>query len=284
MRGSRTLFRVNNYDLGATLDSGQAFRWEKCGDGWEGVIGNHWVFLRQAENGIEAWTPHQVSGWTWLRRYLQIDVDLESILASFPEDVHLQAAVRACYGLRLLRQDVWECLISFICSASKQIVQIRQVIAKLCERYGRPVEVPAWHGGAFAFPSPERLSQCSETELRKCGMGFRAPYVRDVAVAVASGNFSLTRLSRLSLDDAKNELQQLPGVGPKIADCVLLFSGSQPTAFPIDTWMRRVLSKAYFGGRRVSDSVLNDFARAYFGPWAGYAQQYLFHYARVGSK
>lgn len=281
MDGSRALFRVWDYDLASTLNSGQAFRWVPYNDGWEGVVGNHWVWLQQTSTGIEARTARPVQCWDWLRDYLQIDVDVRSILQSFPKDQPMRAAVRACRGLRLLRQDTWECLASFICSSNKQIVQIRQIIAMLCERYGQPVDVPSGHPPAFAFPTPATLAQCTENELRECRMGFRAPHVRNAAIEVASGRLRLDSLAELPLDSARQALVRLRGVGLKIADCVLLFSGIHPQAFPLDTWIRRALSKLYFPGRRVTDKQLREFAASHFGPWAGYAQQYLFHYTRV---
>jgi len=281
MDGSRALFQVRNYDLASTLNSGQAFRWIPYGDGWEGVVGNHWVWLRQTSTGIEARTASPVRCWDWLADYLQIDVDFRSILRSFPKDPPMQAAVRACRGLRLLRQNTWECLASFICSSSKQIVQIRQIIAMLCERYGQSVDVPSGHPPAFAFPKPATLARCTENELRECRMGFRAPHLRDAAIEVATGRLRLETLAELPLDSARQALVRLRGVGLKIADCVLLFSGIHPQAFPIDTWIRRALSKLYFPDRRVTDKQLREFAASHFGPWAGYAQQYLFHYTRV---
>lgn len=278
----RAVFAVENYDLPATLASGQAFRWRSGPGGWTGVVDGRWVRLRAAAGRIEAETAAPVPDWQWLRHYLQLEVNLPQVLAVFPrDDPALQAAVRACAGLRLLRQEPWECLASFICSSSKQIVQIQQIIALLSRRFGQPLPVPAGEEPAWSFPGYARLAQVSESDLRGCKLGFRAPYLRGTAQKLAAGEVELGRLSRLSLDGARAQLLQLPGVGVKIADCVLLFACGFPEAFPVDVWIRKALRRHYFPRRSVSPARLRQFIRAHFGPQAGYAQQYLFHYMRV---
>src|SRR5258705_7913210 len=172
MSGSQILIPVRDYDLAATLSSGQAFRWQKHGDGWEGVVGACWTRLQKTEEGLLAQTTGPGTEWSWLRHYLQTDVDLEAIIQTFPTDEAMRASVGACRGLRLLRQDPWECLASFILSSTKQIVQIKQIVALLCERLAPQ---PSSSNDVFAFPTPQRLAACSEAELRACKMGFRAP-------------------------------------------------------------------------------------------------------------
>src|SRR6185436_5387141 len=135
----------------------------------------------------------------------------------FPDDPPMRDAVAACRGLRLLRQEPWECLASFICSSTKQIVQIRQIVARLCERFGEPVRVPPGEAPAFAFPGAERIAAATEAELRSCLMGFRAPYLKATAQAVVSGAVPLERLGTMPVDDARSMLMELPGVGRKIA-------------------------------------------------------------------
>jgi len=278
----RAVFAVENYDLAATLASGQAFRWRCREGGWTGVVGGRWVRLRPAAGRIAAETAAPVADWQWLRHYLQLHVNLPEVLAVFPrDDPALQAAVRACAGLRLLRQEPWECLASFICSSTKQIVQIEQIIALLCQRFGQPLPVPAGEEPAHSFPGYAQLAEVSESDLRGCRLGFRAPYLRGTAQKLAGGEVDLGRLSELSLDEARGELLKLPGVGMKIADCVLLFAYGFAEAFPVDVWIRKALRRHYFPRRRVSPARLRRFIGAHFGPHAGYAQQYLFHYMRV---
>jgi N-glycosylase/DNA lyase len=277
---SRT-FIVRDYDLGATLNSGQAFRWSFRDQTWVGIIGQHWVRLRADPFSISAETAEPVSDWTWLTGYLDLELDLTTILLSFPDDEPMRAAVSACRGLRLLRQDPWECLASFILSSTKQIVQIRQIISLLAERFGEPVSTPAPFAPAYSFPTASRLARASEAELRACKMGFRAPYLLAVARAIADGSFDPIRWRHLPLDAARHALMKLPGVGRKISDCVLLFAGGFSSAFPIDVWVAKALRQLYFPGRTISLPKLQAFAESYFGPNAGYAQQYLFHYMRL---
>jgi len=220
--------------------------------------------------------------WSWLTDFLQTSVSLHEVLATFPtNDQHLRMAVTTCRGLRLLRQDPWECLASFILSSTKQIVQIRQIVRTLCERYGKPVASPT--GPAFAFPTAERIASLTEMDLRTCKMGFRAKYLLFAARRVATGELALESIRHLPLPAAREQLMKLAGVGEKIADCVLLFAYGFPAAFPVDVWVARALSQFYFRGRRKQPEQLRHFAARHFGPNAGYAQQYLFHHIRTKS-
>jgi len=282
MKFSETVFPVRNYDLAATLSSGQAFRWREVNGAWEGVVGGHWVRLTQKNEGISAEAAERLGDWNWLRHYLQIDVDFEAVLRSFPQDdEHLQKAVESCSGLRLLRQEPWECLGSFILSSTKQIVQIQQIVALVCERFGEPLKVPENHPQVFSFPTAQRVANCAENELRECKMGFRAPNLLKTAKMIASGEVDLQSLYKMSLDEARSELVRLPGVGGKIADCVLLFAYGFPKAFPIDVWILKALRQLYFPKRKPTAKRLVHFSQTHFGPNAGYAQQYLFHYMRT---
>jgi N-glycosylase/DNA lyase len=313
---------VRDYDLAATLDSGQTFRWQPRGDSWIGVIGRRRVRLTPKHNGIRAETAGPAANWKWLRDYLQTEVNLNAVLKTFPDDAPMRDAVAACRGLRVLRQDPWECLASFILSSTKQIVQIRQIVALLCERFGEPItrsaatppmnpvaaEVSPLHliPGNFradsrrllrfddsgldknhlshSFPTAERLAAATEADLRACKMGFRAPHLLAAARQIAGGQFDLERLRHLPQAEAREELMKLRGVGGKIADCVLLFAYGFDGAFPVDVWVERALRELYFPHRRVSAKRLQHFAATHFGPHAGYAQQYLFHYIRTKLK
>ena len=293
---SRT-FPVHDYDLAATLNSGQTFRWQLREGWWEGVIGLRWVRLRAetvlrtsrkaAENEtsvIIAETAEPVNDWRWLADYLQVGLNLADILGTFPDDQPMRLAVAACRGLRLVRQDPWECLASFILSSTKQIVQIQQIVARLCEKFGEQVIVPQNHQPVYCFPLPGGIAAAGESELRACKMGFRAPNLRTAAQMIAGGTVDLGRLSAMPVGDARDALIRLPGVGRKIADCVLLFAYGYQDAFPVDVWVMKALRRLYFPRRQVSLKRLQKFAATHFGPYAGYAQQYLFHYARVHAK
>jgi N-glycosylase/DNA lyase len=281
MSGSQTFFEVRDYDLAATLASGQAFRWRQRESQWEGVVQGRWVRLRQTAAGISAQTARPVADWDWLKKYLQTDLDIESVIETFPKDEAMRASVAACRGLRLLRQDPWECLASFILSSTKQIVQIQQIVRSLCQCFGTPVVVPAGHPPEFAFPGAAQLAAATDAGLRACKMGFRAPYLLASARMVAAGEIDLPALQTQDCQTARTALVQLPGVGDKIANCVLLFAYGFQEAFPVDVWVRKALLQLYFPRRRPSPQRLLNFTRTYFGPNSGYAQQYLFHYIRT---
>lgn len=295
------LLPVRDYDLAATLDSGQVFRWQPMGNAWQGVVGRQVVRLTQTPAGIQAETSAPVADWDWLRHFLQSEIDFAAVLKAFPDDEPMRRAVAACRGLRLLRQDPWECLASFILSSTKQIVQIRQIVRRLCERFGEPLPMPwseclptgarEWADGntpgrraalqGFSFPTPRRIAALSEADLRACQMGFRAPSLLAAARQIAAGGLELETLRRLDYAAARAELMKLRGVGGKIADCVLLFAYGFDGAFPVDVWIERALQELYFPRRRTNGRRLREFAAAHFGPRAGYAQQYLFHYMRT---
>ena len=301
---SSILLRVRDYDLAATLDSGQVFRWQPergrpacvnqkpklAGEppallsSWTGVVGKHHVRLTQTGNGIHAETAAPVENWDWLRKFLQIETDLAAVLKTFPDDEPMRAAVAACRGLRVLRQEPWECLASFILSSTKQIVQIRQIISLLCERFGEPIEVGRVHSvravglhtkrrarsdapyRGIRIPPAERIAAATETELRACKMGFRAPHLLAAARQIADGTLDLEKIRRLPLPEARAELMKLRGVGGKIADCVLLFAYGFDSAFPVDVWVERALRQLYFPRRRVSEKKTAPFRRHAFRP------------------
>ena len=297
MAATEILLRVRDYDLAATLDSGQVFRWQPVDNSWHGVVGRHPLQLTQKGNVIHAAALAPVKSWQFLRHFLQTETDLAAILRTFPDDEPMRRAVAACPGLRLLRQDPWECLASFILSSTKQIVQIRQIVALLCERFGELLTRPSatlspstgerdGAGGArrFSFPSPDKLAACNEADLRACKMGFRAPSLLNAARQIAGGSIDLEQIRTLDCAAARAELMTLRGVGGKIADCVLLFAYGFDSAFPVDVWIERALQELYFPRRRASAKRLRHFAATHFGPHAGYAQQYLFHYMRTKLK
>jgi N-glycosylase/DNA lyase len=280
------LIPARDYDLAATLDNGQCFRWRPVDGAWEGVALRHWVRLRAVPNGIEASFLDDTGEAAdapprWLTDYLQTHVDFHDATRTFPDDAPMRAALAACHGLRLLRQEPWEALVSFICSATKQVVHIRQIIEHLCTRHGSPVPAPERCGPQFAFPTPRQIAPCTEAQMLACRMGFRAPRVLAAARAVVEGRLDLARIGTLTLDGAREELMRLNGVGPKIADCALLFGWGFAQAFPVDVWILRALRELYFPRRRPTPARLRHFIATHFGPHAGWAQQCLFHYMRV---
>jgi N-glycosylase/DNA lyase len=210
-------------------------------------------------------------------RYFGLDLPLRDIFASFPGDPWLERAREFAPGLRVLRQDPWETLCNFICSALKQIVQIAQINAGLRRMLGEPVEPPQLH----QFPTASRLALASEAQLRECRLGFRARHLFVAARQIAQGEVSLEKIGTLPTAEAREELRRIQGVGTKVANCVLLFAYGRLEAFPIDVWVERVLRQLYFkGSKRVKLERMANFSRDHFGPNGGYAQQFLFHWIR----
>ena len=282
---SGILLPAKDYDLAATLDSGQVFRWRQENGSWLGVVGKKQVRLTQRSEGILAETDAPAEGalvenWGWLKEFLQSDVELEKILRTFPDDEPMNHAVAACRGLRVLRQDPWECLASFILSSTKQIVQIRQIVVHLCKCFGEQI-ADGEDDLSYAFPPVEKIAGATEKELRNCKMGFRAPNLLGAARDITEGKLDLNAVRYLPYAEARMELMRLRGVGGKIADCVLLFAYGFDSAFPVDVWVERALQTLYFPKRRANEKKLRRFAATHFGPHAGYAQQYLFHYMRT---
>jgi N-glycosylase/DNA lyase len=218
-----------------------------------------------------------------IRHYFALDHPLSEICASFPRDPVMNAAREFCRGLRIIRQPKWECLATFICSSMKQVAHIRQISRALRQRFGEKKEICDHE--VFSFPPADRLAGTTEHELRKCGLGYRAGNLLATAKRVALREINLDSWSALSDCELREQLCHLPGVGAKVANCVMLFGYERIKAFPIDVWIERVLRENYFPRKRkVSSASLAEFAANYFGTHGGYAQQYLFHHARMTRK
>jgi N-glycosylase/DNA lyase len=269
-------------DLAATLQSGQAFRWRADGDAWSGFLGADLVALRQVDDGVEVRCLDRARSTILGRvaRYLRMDDDLPAIYRRLRRDPHLAWSIEQHPGLRLLRQEPWECLIAFICSTQSNIPRISRIQEALADAMGTAATLDGVTRSAF--PTPEALAGAGEERLRGLGLGYRAAFVARAAEVVATGRLRLDALAEASYQDARAALMSVHGVGEKVADCVLLFSMDRMESFPIDRWVRRAVEERYFGGRTMPLPVLASWARETFGPVAGYAQQYLFYGRRLG--
>jgi len=289
---------VPNFDLKKTLNCGQVFHWQEIGGGYFGTIGSVPVRLEQTDNILLIGAPSKLDGLkpsssepgdkrkyitSVVCNYLALDHPLGDICRSFPKDAALSAAKKFCRGLRIIRQPRWECLATFICSSMKQVAHIRQISLALRRRFGIEREIEGHR--VHTFPSAARLAQTSENELLECALGYRAKNLLATARRVASGEADLEDWSKLPDEELRARLCELPGVGAKVANCVMLFAYERLRAFPIDVWIERVLRQQYFPRKRkVTAQQLREFCDRYFGQHGGYAQQYLFHHARMSRR
>jgi N-glycosylase/DNA lyase len=283
---------ASDFDLAMTLDSGQVFHWEKAGNGFVGTIGNCPVYIEQDGNVLRAKVASASSrsrldrgqdAHATIASYFALDHPLAEICASFPDDPVMNAARQFCRGLRIIRQPKWECLVTFICSSMKQVAHIRQISLALRRRFGHQRSVG--DHAVYTFPLAERIARASENDLRKCALGYRAKNLLMTARLVSSGKADLEAWSALSDADLREKLCALPGVGGKVANCVMLFAYERLRAFPIDVWIERVLKEQYFPRKKnVTKVRLREFSETYFGEHGGYAQQYLFHHTRIASR
>jgi N-glycosylase/DNA lyase len=276
-----------DFDLAMTLDSGQVFHWEKVGDGFVGTIGELPLYVEKKADVLKVrcgGTPelprHRRALLGIVAHYFALDHPLAEIRASFPDDPVMAAARQFCRGLRIIRQPKWECLATFICSSMKQVVHIRLISLALRRRFGEGRKIG--DRLVYMFPLARRIARASEGDLRKCALGYRARNLLATARLVSSGAANLDAWSALADTDLREKLCSLPGVGPKIANCVMLFAYERLRAFPIDVWIERVLKQQYFPRKKkVTEWQLREFSETYFGEHSGYAQQYLFHHARM---
>jgi N-glycosylase/DNA lyase len=277
-----------DFDLAMTLDSGQVFHWQKVGRRFVGMIGNLPVFVEQRGNVLCAEVASASRGYSGkcardahatIAHYFALDHPLEEICASFPDDPVMNAARLFCRGLRIIRQPKWECLATFICSSMKQVAHIRQISLALRQRFGDRRKVS--NHVVYTFPPVQRIARATESDLRECALGYRAKNLLATARLVSSGNANMEAWSALSDAVLREKLCALPGVGAKIANCVMLFAYERVRAFPIDVWIERVLKRQYFPRKKITEPRLREFSETYFGEHGGYAQQYLFHHARM---
>jgi N-glycosylase/DNA lyase len=281
------------FSLEHTLNCGQLFRWEKLGDWWYGVIANRIVKIRQIGDRLMFQSFPEAVNQSFIQNYLRLDDDLPLILSKISRDKHVKTAIQLFCGLRLIRQEPWECLISYICATYKSIPAIKKMIHNISQRFGKKISFDGID--FYTFPKTSDLAQTSPIDLRSCGLGFRAERVLETTKILNRGDFSLETLKSLDYGNAKQELLSLPGVGPKVADCVLLFSLEKLEAFPVDVWIKRAVTNLYASHfdssfvNRVSSkgsitqkeyAIINSFGRDYFGRYAGYAQEYIFHLLR----
>lgn len=255
---------IKNFNLKQTLDCGQAFRWKCDASGvWSGIAGDRFIRIYESGNDIVIENCSKKDFEEFWIDYFDLKRDYESIINEFGSNETLKAAAEFSSGIRILNQDSWEALCSFIISQNNNIPRIKGIIDRLCENFGRKTE---W---GYTFPSAKELSELTVEDLAVIRCGFRAKYILDAAKRVSNEEIDLNLLRKADYNDALAQLLKIKGVGPKVADCALLYGCGHIEAFPKDVWIKRALNE-FFGGE-IPECALK---------YAGIAQQYIFYYVR----
>lgn len=258
------------------LESAQCFRWTELDGRFGCVLNGNPVWLTQTPEGIDAEGVFDVAV---LRHYLDLNRDYREIAREYDDIPLAKRAIEMFPGMRVLNQPPWETLITFILSANNNVKRIRSLVDALCRRFGKSFRCDG--GVLWSFPAPEQLADTSETELRGMRMGYRAPFLIETARRIEAG-FPLTELKNMSYNDALAALTTLPGVGDKVANCVLLFGCEHNSAFPVDVWVDKLL-RSWFGVECKGRAAMTKEARRRLGMNGGILQQFLFHAARTGA-
>lgn len=277
-----TVDGVNDFTLSQILECGQCFHFDKLDEEvYEVVAFGRAVKMEQTDKVLRIYGSSMEDYEGIWKLYLDMDNDYGLIKQSvIKADGALKTAVDEKSGIHILNQDFFETLISFIVSQNKSIPQIKQCVKNISHRFGD--EVIGYNGEAFyVFPDVQRLHDATEEELRECKVGFRAPYIKNATEAVYSGAVTKEKLDELDIAQARELLMTIKGVGEKVANCVLLFGLGRREAFPVDVWMKRIMEQMYFDGKDTKKQDIEVFAVNKFGDLGGYAQQYLFDYART---
>ena len=265
-------------DIDNSINSGQVFLWEKNGPDWYGINGQD--ILKINKNAVIK--SIQNSKTDFFRK----NDNMQEIIKSISKDKTVKEAIKQYEGLRIFKQDPFQCMISFIISSNSNIQKIKNSLEKITRKFGVKVEIQ--NKEFFLFPKPEKLANASIEEIKKCGVGYRAPFIKQAAEMIFSKKIDLEYLEKLDYKEAKKNICLIPGVGNKVADCILLFSLNKLEAFPLDTWMIKILEKYYSNEFKIETKtitqkqyeILHEKIVNYFGPYCGYAQQFLFKMER----
>ncbi len=255
---------IKNFNIAQTLDCGQAFRWSKDdNDIWQGIAFGQFLKLKQTDDCITFFNTDEMTFNSIWRPYFDIDRDYTDIIKNISHNDTLKTAASYGYGIRILRQDPWEALCSFIISQNNNIPRIKGIVERLCVNFGNEIK------GGYSFPTAQKISSLSLDDLQVLRSGFRAKYILDAAKKVASGEIDFAKLNDMSTDETRNQLMTIYGVGAKVADCAMLYGMGRLDAFPKDVWIKRALD-VLFGGELPEST----------SQYAGIIQQYIFFYAR----
>ena len=262
---------AHDFNLDHTLECGQFFRYHKHNGIY--YVSHRARLFKIQQKGTKLF--YQNCTKQFLTDFFRLDDDYKTITKSISKDAHIRNAIKSLYGLRIIRQDPWECLISYLCSSNANIPKIKMNLRLLAQEYGSKIALDEF--SSYTFPKPGELTNLKK--LNRCKVGFRAKYIEKVNNKIEYK--TLKKMRNMDYLNAKEELIRLPGVGDKIADCVLLFSLDKLNAFPVDVWVQRVVQELYFKKKKVTKAQVREFGQSYFGEYAGYANQFLFYYRRM---
>jgi len=265
-------------DIDNSINSGQVFLWEKDGTDWYGINGQD--ILKINKNGVIKSILNSKTN------FFRKNDNMQEIIKSISKDETVKKSVKQYEGLRIFKQDPFQCMISFIISSNSNIQKIKNSLEKISKKFGKKVKIQ--NKEFFLFPKPEKLANASIEEIKKCGVGYRAPFIKQASKMIVLKKINFKYLEKCDYEEAKKNICVIPGVGNKVADCILLFSLNKLEAFPLDTWMIKILEKYYSNQFNIETKtitkkqyqILHEKIVNYFGPYCGYAQQFLFKMER----
>ena len=261
-----------------SINSGQVFLWEKNGTDWYGINGQD--ILKINKNGVIKSILNSKTN------FFRKNDNMQEIIKSISKDETVKKSVKQYEGLRIFKQDPFQCMISFIISSNSNIQKIKNSLEKISKKFGKKVKIQ--NKEFFLFPKPEKLANASIEEIKKCGVGYRAPFIKQASKMIVLKKINFKYLEKCDYEEAKKNICVIPGIGNKVADCILLFSLNKLEAFPLDTWMIKILEKYYSNQFNIETKtitekqyqILHEKIVNYFGPYCGYAQQFLFKMER----
>jgi len=265
-------------DIDNSINSGQVFLWEKDGTDWYGINGQN--ILKINKNGVIKSILNSKTN------FFRKNDNIQEIIESISKDKTVKKAVKEYEGLRIFRQDPFQCMISFIISSNSNIQKIKTSLEKITKKFGKQIKIN--NKEFFLFPEPEKIANASINEIKTCGVGYRAPFIKEAAKMVVLKKINFKYLEECNYQEAKKNICLVPGIGNKVADCIMLFSLNKLDAFPLDTWMIKILEKYYSNEFKIETKtitekqyeLLHEKIVNYFGPYCGYAQQFLFKMER----
>lgn len=273
---------LDHFNLEQTMECGQCFHFVKLANQEYGLTAfGRLLHVQQKQDTLIFYhTTMETFESVW-KKYFDLETDYKQIQDTLLlDDDHLLEAITSMNGVRILKQDFFETLLSFIISQNKQIPHIKKIVADISLKYGTYLgtlqDIPF-----YAFPTPEQMRTVSEAQLRECKTGFRAPYICDAVRMVNEKQIRQMDLLYADKQTCEQMLTKIKGVGVKVANCVMLFSLDKMDAFPVDVWIKRIMEVIYFEGEKTPNAVIAQYAKDHFKEYGGYAQQYLFYYGKT---